>query len=328
MINDLQKQFSLLEKHLNELVVGQKKLTRCLIIALLAGGHILTEGAPGTAKTRIVKLLAGFLDAGFQRIQFTPDLLPADLTGMDIYRPSDGSFQFCKGSLFNNLILADEINRAPAKVQSALLEAMAEKQVTAGNTTYSLPNLFIVMATQNALDHEGTYVLPDALLDRFLLSIQTKLPKAEDEKKILRLSRNEHLHHLNNKPGNIDQQIPLIINLSNILAARKSILSLHMDASVEDYIIRLIDATRNISHPSRTKEHLSAGVSSRGTQALDICSRAHAWLSCRNFVTPEDVRAIAGSALSHRLKLTFKAAAQGLTSLSLVNQLLNSVTIV
>ena len=229
-------QFKQLQAYLDSQVVGQQTLTQNILVALLADGHLLVEGPPGLAKTRAVNALANGLEGDFHRVQFTPDLLPADLTGTDIYRPENGSFVFQKGPLFHNLVLADEINRAPAKVQSALLEAMAERQITVGNTTYALPELFLVMATQNPIEQEGTYPLPEAQLDRFLMHLEIDYPGAETELEILRLTRNEAMHAKVVSPPSLSQ--------ADILNARQDVLKIHLDEALEQYIVQLIIATR------------------------------------------------------------------------------------
>lgn len=318
-MTDEQQQFSALYTYMTKTVIGQSHLAERLILTLLAGGHILTEGAPGLAKTRAAKELANCLQASFKRIQFTPDLLPGDLIGTDIYHPNDGSFNFHKGPLFSNIVLADEINRAPAKVQSALLESMAEGQISSGHQTYLLPELFIVMATQNPLDHEGTYALPEAQLDRFLLNVQVSYPSASDEKKILQFIRHE--------AANSNAPIPPSITQETVFRARKAIYALHMVPSVEDYIVRIIDATRHSQNAAGISDHLTCYASPRATLALDYVSRAYAWLKGRDYVSPEDVNAIAHDVLRHRIKLSFKAISAGYTTEILISQLLKKVTV-
>lgn len=307
--------FSSLKEHLSEQIIGQKALVENLLIALLANGHLIVEGPPGLAKTRAINSLAEGLEADFHRVQFTPDLLPADLTGTDIYRPEDGSFVFQPGPLFRNLVLADEINRAPAKVQSALLEAMAEGQITVGRKTYPLPDLFLVMATQNPIEQEGTYPLPEAQLDRFLMHVVIGYPNAEAEQKILRLVRGEAM-----------DQAPVIaekMTQADIFAARQETLNLHLSESVEKYIVQLIMATRE---PQQYGEDIANwidyGASPRGTIALERCARAHAWLNGRDFVSPDDVQAIAHDVLRHRILLSFEAEASGMTTDKVINELI------
>ncbi len=309
-----------LQQHLNQRILGQKKLINRMLIALLSDGHILVEGAPGLAKTTAIKEMADCLEGNFQRIQFTPDLLPADLTGTDIYRPQDGSFHFQAGPLFHNIVLADEINRAPAKVQSALLEAMAERQITIGNTTYGLEKLFFVMATQNPIEQEGTYPLPEAQLDRFLMYVKVDYPDSQAEKEILRINRQQQQQPLK-------AQKPLLLQKA-IFSAREEVLNVHLSDELEKYIIELIITTRK---PQRYENHLAQwlrfGASPRGTIALDRCARAHAWLQERDYVTPEDIHAVIHDILRHRLLLSFAAEAEGITTDHVIDQLLQQVAI-
>jgi MoxR-like ATPase len=313
--------FTRLREHLGTCIVGQELLIDRLLVALLADGHLLVEGAPGLAKTKAIRALAGAVEGDDHRIQFTPDLLPADLTGTDVYRPEDGSFSFQRGPVFHNLLLADEINRAPAKVQSALLEAMAERQVTVGRRTYPLPALFLVMATQNPLEHEGTYPLPEAQLDRFLMHIRIDYPSRDSERKILRLVRDEARGV---PPSDVDR-----IPQTAVFGARREVLDLYMAPALEEYIVQLVLATRS---PAAYGDDLTGlvrcGASPRGTIALDRCARAHAWLRGGDFVTPEDVHAIAKDALRHRILLTFEAEADGWTADSLLDALLARVPLV
>ncbi len=291
---------------LSQQVVGQHHLIDRLLIGLLCGGHLLLEGFPGLAKTRSVKELAKFIQGEFHRIQFTPDLLPADLTGTDIYRPEKGTFEFQKGPLFHQIILADEINRAPAKVQSALLEAMEERQITVGNRTYPLPDLFMVLATQNPIEHEGTYPLPEAQRDRFLMQVRVGYPDKSQEQDILRIARSEAL--ADQAAASSDT---LQVTYSSILAARSQIYEIHMEPMVEQYIIELIDASRNVRrYDSDLERWIEVGASPRGTIALDVCSRARAWMDARDYVSPADVQQVALDVLRHRLLLTFEADAE------------------
>ncbi|OAJ95079.1 AAA family ATPase [Vibrio bivalvicida] len=307
-----------LREYLNSQIIGQSELVNQLLVALLADGHILVEGPPGLAKTRAVKSLADCIEGDFHRIQFTPDLLPADLTGTDIFRPETGEFTFQSGPIFNSLILADEINRAPAKVQAAMLEAMAEKQITAGRSTYQLPELFLVMATQNPIEQEGTYPLPEAQLDRFLIHLDVNYPNAESELEILRLNRGEAKGETKIAPPNISQ--------ADIFAARQSVLETHMAETIEQYIIRLVMATRQPSqYDDSLQQWLEMGVSPRATIALDRCARAHAWLNGRDFVSPEDVQAMAFPVLRHRLLLSYQAQAEGIVPNQVINKLLSLV---
>ncbi len=312
-------QFSQLKNYLCSAIIGQEHLVNRLLITLLADGHLLVEGAPGLAKTRAVKALSDGLDADFHRIQFTPDLLPADVTGTDIYLPEDGSFRFQPGPIFHNLILADEINRAPAKVQSSLLEAMAERQVSVGQKTYPLPQVFMVMATQNPIEQEGTYPLPEAQLDRFLMHVRVGYPDVAAERAILRLARGEAMQNTVARPeAPLDQQ--------TILSARQEVLAVHMEPSVEEYIVQLINASRYpASYSDALRGWLDYGASPRGTIALDRCARAHAWLHDRDFVSPDDVQAVAHDVLRHRLLLSFEAEAEGKDADYIISQLLSIV---
>ncbi|WP_375748721.1 AAA family ATPase [Vibrio sp. HN007] len=310
--------FKKLQNYLESQVIGQSELVKQLLVALLADGHILVEGPPGLAKTRAVKTLSDCIEGDFHRIQFTPDLLPADLTGTDIYRPETGEFTFQQGPVFNSLILADEINRAPAKVQAAMLEAMAEKQITAGQKTYALPDLFLVMATQNPIEQEGTYPLPEAQLDRFLLHLDVSYPDEENELAILRLNRGEAM--------GVEAAEHVMVSQSEIFEARQSALAVHMSEAIEKYIVRLIMATRiPDKYSPQLAEWLDMGVSPRATIALDRCARAHAWLSGRDFVTPEDVQTMAFPVLRHRLLLTYQAQAEGIHKNQIVQQLISLV---
>lgn len=312
--------FSTLKTHLSEQIIGQQDLVENLLIALLANGHLIVEGPPGLAKTRAVNALADGLEADFHRVQFTPDLLPADLTGTDIYRPEDGTFVFQSGPLFRNLVLADEINRAPAKVQSALLEAMAEGQITVGRKTYQLPELFLVMATQNPIEQEGTYPLPEAQLDRFLMHLDISYPDAASELDILKLNRGEALKQESKPLRSLSQQ--------EIFTAREEVLKIHMAPAVEQYIVDLIIATRQPEkYDDRLKQWLAYGASPRATIALDRCARARAWLHNRDFVSPEDVQAVLHNVLRHRLLLTYQAEAEGVTTNQVIDHLLELVAV-
>jgi MoxR-like ATPase len=307
-----------LETWLDQQVVGQAHLVERLLIALLADGHLLVEGAPGLAKTRAIKSLGDALEGSFHRIQFTPDLLPGDVTGTDIYRPQEGSFQFQKGPVFNNLVLADEINRAPAKVQSALLEAMAERQVSVGSQSYPLPDLFLVMATQNPIEQEGTYPLPEAQLDRFLLHVRVDYPDAEAERRILQLTRAEAASKDRTRAPELSQD--------SVFTARSAALGLHMAPAVEEYIVQLVLATRNPGAYSEELGHwIDYGGSPRATIALDRCARAHAWLRGHDFVSPDDVQAVAADVLRHRLLLSFEAEAAGVQCDQVIDELLRLV---
>jgi MoxR-like ATPase len=314
----LHQNINQLKQWLANKIVGQDHLVERLIIALLADGHLLVEGAPGLAKTKAIKTLSEGLEADFHRVQFTPDLLPADITGSDIYRPQEGTFEFQAGPLFHNLVLADEINRAPAKVQSALLEAMAERQISVGKNTYPLPPLFLVMATQNPIEQEGTYPLPEAQMDRFLMHIMVDYPAPESERRILQLSRQEAMAESGESITPISQEI--------LFAARNEVLAVHMSESVEEYLVQLILATRNSqAYGGDLALWLDYGASPRATIALDRCSRARAWLEGRDFVTPDDIRAVAQDVLRHRLILSFEAEAAGITANQVVDTLLDVV---
>lgn len=303
-------------------IIGQQALVERLLIALLANGHLLVEGAPGLAKTKAIKTLADGIEGDFHRIQFTPDLLPGDVTGTDVYRPEDGSFQFQQGPIFHNLVLADEINRAPAKVQSALLEAMAERQVSVGKTTYPLAELFLVMATQNPIEQEGTYPLPEAQLDRFLMHVRVDYPDVDAERKILQLVRDESIE--NAEPV----ATPVPVPQQTIFSTRQQVLALHAAPAVEEYIVQLIMASRQ---PGNYSNDLAAwiefGASPRGTIALDSCARAHAWINGRDFVSPDDVQAVAADVLRHRLILSFEAEANGISADQVIEELLRQVPV-
>ncbi|MBA6328398.1 MoxR family ATPase [Colwellia sp. MB02u-6] len=312
--------FSSLKEHLSSQIIGQHALVENLLIALLADGHLIVEGPPGLAKTRAVNALAQGIEADFHRVQFTPDLLPADLTGTDIYRPEDGTFVFQPGPLFRNLVLADEINRAPAKVQSALLEAMAEGQITVGRHTYPLPELFLVMATQNPIEQEGTYPLPEAQLDRFLMHVEIDYPNATSELEILKLNRGEALK--------VEKKAIKQMTQADIFAARKETMQIHMAPAVENYIVDLIMATRQPEkYDDKLKQWLAYGASPRATIALDRCARARAWLNNRDFVSPEDVQAVFHNVLRHRIIMTYQAEAEGISSNQLLDHLLSLVAV-
>lgn len=310
-----------LQDWMNSQIVGQENLVERLLIALLADGHLLVEGPPGLAKTKAVKTLADGIEGNFHRIQFTPDLLPSDVTGTDIYRPETGSFEFQPGPIFHNLVLADEINRAPAKVQSALLEAMAERQISVGRTTYDLPELFLVMATQNPIEQEGTYPLPEAQLDRFLMHVRVNYPDARAEADILRLVRDEAAQN--------EQALPAAVVSQTVLKrARQEALTIHMAPAVEDYIVQLVMATRQ---PRLFDEELAGwlefGASPRGTIALDRCARARAWLRQQDFVSPDDVQNVLHDVLRHRLILSFEAEANGIDADRVIDRLLSAVPV-
>ncbi len=313
--------FESLSSWLSSQIIGQQTLVERILIALLADGHLLVEGAPGLAKTKAIKSLSEGIEGNFQRIQFTPDLLPSDITGTEIYRPETGTFSFQQGPIFHNLVLADEINRAPAKVQSALLEAMAERQVSVGRETMPLPELFLVMATQNPIEQEGTYPLPEAQLDRFLMHVRIDYPEAGAEKQILALARGEAVAQQAPKPKTE-------ISQHDIMAARKEIMQMHMAEAVEEYLVQLILATRAPEKYSQEMaEWIEYGASPRATIALDRCARAHAWLQQRDFVSPDDVQAVVHDCLRHRLILNYEAEADGKDVDSVVDELIRLVPV-
>ena len=312
-----------LKDHLNHAVVGQPDLTHELLVALIANGHVLLEGPPGIAKTTAAKALASSINSRFQRIQFTPDLLPGDVTGSDIYQQETGQFSFIPGPIMNDIVLADEINRAPAKVQSALLEAMGEGQVTVGNHSYALSSLFFVIATQNPIEQEGTYPLPEAQLDRFMMKINLGYPSAASELEVLRLVRQQDLHKTSaSAPQPLCQP-------NDILELQQKALSLYMSESVEEYIVQLVMATRQpelyLGDAAKGTNLIEFGASPRGTLALDRCARANALLNGRDFVTPDDVRQIALPVLRHRVITTFEAQAAGLSVDDLLKRLISHV---
>ncbi len=313
--------FRALREQLSRAIVGQGALIERLLIALLADGHLLVEGAPGLAKTTAVKELATRLEGDFHRVQFTPDLLPADLTGTEIWRPQDGRFEFQPGPLFHNLLLADEINRAPAKVQSALLEAMGERQITVGRTTYPLPRLFLVMATQNPIEQEGTYPLPEAQLDRFLMHVRVGYPEAAAEAEILRLVRERARESLQAAPA-VTQRL----RQADVFAARTAVLDLHVAPPLERYLIELVLASRDAAaYDPALARRIAWGASPRGSIALERCARARAWLAGRDYVTPEDVHAVAPDVLRHRVLPSYEATAEGWDGQRLVAALLERV---
>jgi len=312
-----------LRDYIGTQIIGQDMLIERMLIALLADGHILVEGAPGLAKTRAINVLSQGIEADFHRVQFTPDLLPADLTGTDIYRPEQGSFEFQKGPLFHNLILADEINRSPAKVQAALLEAMAERQITVGSASYPLPELFMVMATQNPIEQEGTYPLPEAQLDRFMLHVKIDYPHSEHEKDILHLARREA-----QGISSDNSQTSSPISQQSLLTARQDILNVHLSDPLEDYLLQLILATRNpTAYGDDLASWLQYGASPRASIALDRCARAKAWLQQRDFVTPEDIQDMAFDVLRHRIILSYEAEAEGVTTDDVIRELIARIAV-
>lgn len=328
-----------LRKSVNQLIIGQPALVDRLLIAILCDGHLLVEGAPGLAKTRAIKVLSEGIEANFQRVQFTPDLLPADLTGTEVFRPQDGSFRFQHGPLFHNLILADEINRAPAKVQSALLEAMAERQITVGGKTYRLPKLFLVMATQNPIEQEGTYALPEAQLDRFLLHVRVDYPNADAEQKILSLARVEAQAEANHflspdaermETGTGSRALSLTkkVTQQELFLARQRVLEVHMAEALEKYLLELVLTTRKPAvYGQDMAQWIQYGASPRATIALDRCARAHAWLNGRDFVDPQDIQAMAYDVLRHRLILSYEAEAEGITADGFIGEMIARIAV-
>ena len=326
-MSELRDKIINLQNHLEERIVGQEDLVKKLLITMLAGGHALVEGAPGLAKTKAIKTLADSVNADFSRIQFTPDLLPSDITGSDIYVASAGKFEFRRGPIFANFVLADEINRAPAKVQSALLEAMAEWQVSVGGKRYELPELFMVLATQNPIEHEGTYNLPEAQLDRFLLYIKIDQPDAKTEKRILELVRAED--KAGKGEASVKQELEKSfakLDIAEILTAQREVLDVYTSEAVEQYLIQLIMATRK---PEKYNSELAGavrfGASPRATIALDKCAKINAWLAGRDFVTPEDIHAVVYDVLRHRIILSFEAQAEGISADNVIGSLLKAV---
>lgn len=303
---------------MNAAILGQEAVVERLLIALLADGHVLLEGLPGTAKTRSIKTLSSLIESQFSRVQFTPDLLPSDVTGSEIYREQNATFEFQQGPVFGNLVLADEINRAPAKVQSSLLEAMEERQVTVAGKTHRLPNLFLVLATQNPIEQEGTYPLPEAQMDRFLLYVNVDYPVGENELAIMRLVRQEKAAAVKKLPVPISQDV--------IFEARKQVFEIHVAEAAEQYIVDLVLATRN---PERREGKLASwirlGASPRGTIALDAAARAHAWLNNQDFVSPDNIRAVAPACLAHRVHLSYEAEAEGVSRTDVIEELLKTV---
>jgi len=300
-----------------KIIVGQRGLLDRMLIGLLCDGHLLLEGLPGLAKTTAVKTLATAIKTSFQRIQFTPDLLPADILGTQIYRPDNGTFEIKKGPIFNNIILADEINRAPAKVQSALLEAMQERQVTIGRQTFGLDNPFLVLATQNPIEQEGTYPLPEAQIDRFMLKIKVDYPSAEEEKEIMHRVYNEAAANISG-----------VVEVSDIDSAREAMHSIHMEEKITDYIVQLSGATRNPDNFGLDiGSMISYGASPRASIWLGTAARAHAFLSSRGYVTPQDVKSMAPDVLRHRIILSYEAEAEGKSTDDLIEVLLERIEV-
>ncbi len=318
----LQERLGVLQQHIAAQIIGQDKLIQRMLIALLCDGHLLVEGAPGLAKTRAINVLSQGIEGDFHRVQFTPDLLPADLTGTEVYRPQDGSFVFQQGPLFHNLILADEINRSPAKVQSALLEAMAERQITVGRETYTLPELFLVMATQNPIEQEGTYPLPEAQLDRFLMHVRIDYPEPIHEQEILHLARNEARrdHRLAAARAPVRQ--------AELFAARQEVLDIYMAPALEQYLLEIVLATRDpAAYGDSLARWCDYGASPRASIGLDRCARASAWLAGRDYVTPEDIQDLAHDILRHRVILNYEAEAEGITPDTFIDELLSRIAV-
>jgi MoxR-like ATPase len=309
-----------IQQHMSQSIIGQQTVIERLLIALLANGNVLMEGLPGTAKTRSIKTLSKLIESQFSRVQFTPDLLPSDVTGSEIYREQTGAFDFQPGPIFGNLVLADEINRAPAKVQAALLEAMEERQVTVAGKTHQLPKLFLVLATQNPIEQEGTYPLPEAQMDRFLVYVKVPYPPPENELSILRLVRREHTGGNGQPPEPVSQE--------TIFAARSEVNGVHIAESVEQYMVDLVVASRE---PRRYDDELAGwihvGASPRATIALDAAARARAWLRGNDFVSPEDVQSVAPACLAHRLHLSYEAEAAGKSREDVVDRILQKVAV-
>jgi MoxR-like ATPase len=298
--------------------VGQKQLVENLLIGLLANGHILLEGVPGLAKTLAINTLASIVDAKFSRIQFTPDLLPADLIGTMIYSQKKEQFQIRKGPVFANFVLADEINRSPAKVQSALLEAMQERQVTIGDETFKLPEPFLVMATQNPIEQEGTYPLPEAQVDRFMLKVVVSYPKKEEEKLIMRMNNSGTFPKAN-----------AVISPEDILRAREVVREVYMDEKIEKYIVDIVFATRNPEEYGleKLKDLISFGGSPRASISMAMAAKAYAFIKRRGYVIPEDVRAVCYEVLRHRIGLTYEAEAENITSENIITEIMNAIEV-
>ncbi len=315
-----------LQEEMQRSVIGQEYVVERLVLALLANGNVLVEGLPGLAKTRSIKSMAAVMEAGLSRVQFTPDLLPSDITGTEVYYSANGKseFRFQEGPIFNNLILADEINRAPAKVQAALLEAMEERQVTVAGKTYKLPDLFMVLATQNPIEQEGTYPLPEAQMDRFLMHVFIDYPDEASELQVIRLVRSEEKQG----KGTSKEEEPVTIAQQSIFDARARIRELHVSENIERYIVDLITATRRPErYGDQLKTWIEVGASPRGSLGLDKCSRAHAWLKGRDHVTPDDVRAIVHDVLRHRIMLSYEANAEGITTHQVITEIVKLVAV-
>jgi MoxR-like ATPase len=316
-----QTEFLTLRDHIQSVIVGQSELIDRILIAVLTGGHLLLEGPPGLAKTTAIKSLASGIHAGFQRIQFTPDLMPADLTGSDLFDPQTNSFSFVPGPLFHEIILADEINRAPPKVQSALLEAMEEHQVTVGSQTHDLPDLFIVMATQNPLEQAGTYPLPEAQLDRFLLHVLIDYPNEQEELEILMRDRQLHF-------GEDAQKVDSRLQPETVLSARREVAEIHIEPVLDEYIVKLVNATRQPQQwVPNWQDFVDFGASPRATLALSRAACANAYLQGRHYVIPDDVIALAPDVLRHRLRPSFTARAEQVDADTIINKLIEIIPI-
>ncbi len=310
---------NLLFSEIGKAIVGQKNMVEKLVVGLLANGHVLLEGVPGLAKTLAIKSLAKAMDAKFQRIQFTPDLLPADVVGTLIYNQKDGNFTIKKGPIFANFILADEINRAPAKVQSALLEAMQERQVTIGDNTFRLEEPFLVLATQNPIEQEGTYPLPEAQVDRFMLKVKITYPQKEEELQIMRA----------NLSGDLSSQINPVVKTEEILKARKLVQTIYTDEKIERYILDIVFATREPKeyNLASLEDLIAYGASPRASISLALGARAMAFIRGRGYVIPEDVRSIAYDILRHRIAVTYEAEAEEITSENIISEILNNIEV-
>ena len=318
-----------LEKRIGNAIIGQQAVVQRLIIGLLANGNLLVEGLPGLAKTRAIKALAKNLETEFSRIQFTPDLLPSDITGTEVYYQSDngGDFRFEPGPIFANIVLGDEINRAPAKVQAAMLEAMEERQVTIAGTTHKMPPLFMVMATQNPIEQEGTYPLPEAQTDRFLMHVNIEYPPVEDEVKIIRLVRGEDAAEQSTK-SETNQSNPDRIPQQAVFDARNEIAKIKVADAMEQYMADLVYATRTPEkYSEKLRRWIQIGASPRASLALDKCGRAHAWLAQRDYVDPQDVQAVAHDVLRHRLSLSYEAQGEGITPNQVIDELIAQVAL-
>ena len=323
------KQVEALRLRMQESIIGQEAVVERLIIGLLANGNLLVEGLPGLAKTRAIKALANNLEADFSRIQFTPDLLPSDVTGTEVYFQAEGKgeFRFEPGPIFANIVLGDEINRAPAKVQAAMLEAMEERQVTVAGTTHKMPPLFMVMATQNPVEQEGTYPLPEAQMDRFLMHVNIEYPPVEDEVQIIELVRAEESAANTESQGD-GETAPDRIGQDAVFAARREIAAVEVSAAMQRYMADLVYATRT---PEKYSEDLArwidVGGSPRASLALDKCSRTHAWLNQRNYVDPEDIRAVIHDCMRHRLMLSYEAQGEGVRADNVIDAIIEQVAL-